>query len=191
MSEKQFVTVDVRKLGLGMSHAFQGMAEVCASLGVPQDSMLGAVDEGERMMANAQTDSAAQAVQDNPAAAQATQNASTPASSRKASAGKRGAKQNADQARRSDVDVAADTNDGGASGGNAADADASVKAAGRGASKSTATADDIIRILSAKVQQKKIVAADARALLEKYGAKSMSALDPQYYDAVLEEASSM
>ena len=30
-----------------------------------------------------------------------------------------------------------------------------------------------------------------KALLEKYGAKSVSTLDPQYYDAVLEEASSM
>lgn len=47
------------------------------------------------------------------------------------------------------------------------------------------------QILAAKVQQKKIKAADARALLDKYGAKSVSALDPQYFDAVLEEASSM
>ena len=53
-----------------------------------------------------------------------------------------------------------------------------------------ATADDIGRILAAKVQQKKIKAADARALLDKYGAKSVSTLDPQYFDAVLEEASS-
>ena len=47
MNDIQIVTVDVRKLGLGMSHAFQGMSEVCASLGVPQDSMLDAVDQAE------------------------------------------------------------------------------------------------------------------------------------------------
>ena len=49
MSTAQIVTVDVRQLGLGMSHAFQGMAEVCASLGVPQGDLLkatnGAADE--------------------------------------------------------------------------------------------------------------------------------------------------
>lgn len=48
MSDAQIVTVDVRKLGLGMSHAFQGMAEVCASLGVPKENLLGAVDDAER-----------------------------------------------------------------------------------------------------------------------------------------------
>ena len=54
-----------------------------------------------------------------------------------------------------------------------------------------ATVDDISRILTAKVKQKKIQAADAKALLEKYGATSVSKLDPKYYDAFLEEASSL
>ena len=105
-------------------------------------------------------------------------------------------KEDADQAKRSDMDVAGDADGGGNAGGNAADAAASVsegqdKDAGKTNTVPAATADDITRILSAKVQQKKIKAADAKALLEKYGAKSVSTLDPQYYDAVLEEASSM
>ena len=123
----QIVTVDVRKLGLGMSHAFQGMAEVCASLGVPKEEMLGAVDEAEK-------------------------NGSARDKSRKE--GKRNGNE----------------------------------AAG---TKSRATMDDISRILTAKVKQKKIQSADARALLEKYGATSVSKLDPKYYDAFLEEASSL
>jgi hypothetical protein len=57
--------------------------------------------------------------------------------------------------------------------------------------KSRATMDDISRILTTKVKQKKIQSADARALLEKYGATSVSKLDPKYYDAFLEEASSL
>jgi len=74
------------------------------------------------------------------------------------------------------------------------DAAASVRERTGGIGKKkapTATADDITRILSVKDQQKKIKAADAKSLLEKYGAKSLSTLNPQDYDAVLEEASSM
>ena len=191
MSEAQIVSVDVRKLGLGMSHAFQGMAEVCASLGVPKEDLLGAVDEGEKAEAEAPPSSLKQKLHEQAA------------KSKVKTSGTQEVKENADKTERPAVDVADDADGGGDVGGNAADAAASVKESGRstGAGQKTptataqkpptATADDITRILAAKVQQKKIKAADAKALLEKYGAKSVSTLDPQYYDAVLEEASSM
>ena len=191
MSEVQIVSVDVRKLGLGMSHAFQGMAEVCASLGVPKEDLLGAVDEGEKAEAEAPPSSLKQKLHEQVA------------KSKVKTSGTQEVKENADKTERPAVDVADDADGGGDVGGNTADAAASVKESGRstGAGQKTptataqkpptATADDITRILAAKVQQKKIKAADAKALLEKYGAKSVSTLDPQYYDAVLEEASSM
>ena len=191
MSEVQIVSVDVRKLGLGMSHAFQGMAEVCASLGVPKEDLLGAVDEGEKAEAEAPPSSLKQKLHEQAA------------KSKVKTSGTQEVKENADKTERPAVDVADDADGGGDVGGNTADAAASVKESGRstGAGQKTpaataqkpptATADDITRILAAKVQQKKIKAADAKALLEKYGAKSVSTLDPQYYDAVLEEASSM
>lgn len=191
MSEVQIVSVDVRKLGLGMSHAFQGMAEVCASLGVPKEDLLGAVDEGEKAEAEAPPSSLKQKLHEQAA------------KSKVKTSGTQEVKENADKTERPAVDVADDADGGGDVGGNTADAAASVKESGRstGAGQKTptataqkpptATADDITRILAAKVQQKKIKAADAKALLEKYGAKSVSRLDPQYYDAVLEEASSM
>ena len=191
MSEVQIVSVDVRKLGLGMSHAFQGMAEVCASLGVPKEDLLGAVDEGEKAEAEAPPSSLKQKLHEQAA------------KSKVKTSGIQEVMENADKTERSAVDVADDADGGGDVGGNSADAAASVKESGRstGAGQKTptataqkpptATADDITRILAAKVQQKKIKAADAKALLEKYGAKSVSTLDPQYYDAVLEEASSM
>lgn len=191
MSEVQIVSVDVRKLGLGMSHAFQGMAEVCASLGVPKEDLLGAVDEGEKAEAEAPPSSLKRKLHEQAA------------KSKVKTSGTQEVKENADKTERPAVDVADDADGGGDVGGNTADAAASVKESGRstGAGQKTptataqkpptATADDITRILTAKVQQKKIKAADAKALLEKYGAKSVSTLDPQYYDAVLEEASSM
>ena len=191
MSEVQIVSVDVRKLGLGMSHAFQGMAEVCASLGVPKEDLLGAVDEGEKAEAEAPPSSLKQKLHEQAA------------KSKVKTSGTQEVKENADKTERPAVDVADDADGGGDVGGNTADAAASVKESGRstGAGQKTptataqkpptATADDITRILAAKVQQKKIKAADAKALLEKYGAKSVSTLDPQYYDTVLEEASSM
>lgn len=193
---EQIVTVDVRKLGLGMSHAFQGMAEVCASLGVPQGDLLkaanGAADDQGKSESNSD-------------------------STRRG----KGGKKNADEAAESDAGLADPVvNDGppgvvgderlrgssqyaeaGQHG--SAEAGRQVSAeAGEGDTVNTsttssakpspkATADDIARILAAKVQQKKIKAADARALLDKYGAKSVSTLDPRYFDAVLEEASSM
>ena len=191
MSEVQIVSVDVRKLGLGMSHAFQGMAEVCASLGVPKEDLLGAVDEGEKAEAEAPPSYLKQKLHEQAA------------KSKVKTSGTQEVKENADKTERPAVDVADDADGGGDVGGNTADAAASVKDGGgsTGAGQKTptataqkpptATADDITRILAAKVQQKKIKAADAKALLEKYGAKSVSTLDPQYYDAVLEEASSM
>lgn len=185
MSEAQIVSVDVRKLGLGMSHAFQGMAEVCASLGVPKENLLGAVDDAEKV--EAQPSPSALKRKLNEQAARSMGRTPSVTHSQEV-------KEDADQAKRSDMDVAGDADGGGDAGGNAADATASVKESGgnTGGNRSpTATADDITRILSAKVQQKKIKAADAKALLEKYGAKSVSTLDPQYYDTVLEEASSM
>ena len=182
MSEVQIVSVDVRKLGLGMSHAFQGMAEVCASLGVPKDSMLSAVGDAE-----------SGEVQPSPSSLK--QKLDEQASKSKGKANDtQEVKENADQTERSSVGVADDADAGGDAGSNTSDAAASVNAGGGGMGGKktpTATADDITRILSAKVQQKKIKAADAKALLEKYGAKSVSTLNPQYYDAVLEEASSM
>lgn len=185
---EQIVTVDVRKLGLGMSHAFQGMAEVCASLGVPQGDLLkaanGAADDQGKSESNS-------------------------GSTRRG----KGGKKNADEAAESDAGLADPVvNDGppGVAGDERlrgssqyAEAGRQVSAeAGEGDTVNTsttssakpspkATADDIARILAAKVQQKKIKAADARALLDKYGAKSVSTLDPRYFDAVLEEASSM
>ena len=186
MNDAQIVTVDVRKLGLGMSHAFHGMAEVCASLGVPKENLLGAVDDAEKVEA-----------QPSPSALKRKLDEQAARSGRRTSVThSQEVKEDADQAKRSDVDVAGDADCGGNAGGNAADEAASVsegqdKDAGKTNTAPAATADDITRILSAKVQQKKIKAADAKALLEKYGAKSVSTLDPQYYDAVLEEASSM
>lgn len=193
---EQIVTVDVRKLGLGMSHAFQGMAEVCASLGVPQGDLLkatgGTADEQGKSESNS-------------------------GSTRRG----KGGKKNADEAAESDAGLAdpvvndgppgvagderlkeiSQSADGKQIGSTEASQHGSTEA-GEGDTVNTsttssakpspkATADDIARILAAKVQQKKIKAADARALLDKYGAKSVSTLDPRYFDAVLEEASSM
>ena len=195
-STAQIVTVDVRKLGLGMSHAFQGMAEVCASLGVPQGDLLkaanGAADDQGKSESNS-------------------------GSTRRG----KGGKKNADEAAESDAGLAdpvvndgppgvagderlretSQSADGKQIGSTEASQHGSTEA-GEGDTENTsitsatkpspkATADDIARILAAKVQQKKIKAADARALLDKYGAKSVSTLDPRYFDPVLEEASSM
>lgn len=184
----QIVSVDVRKLGLGMSHAFQGMAEVCASLGVPQGDLLKATD------------------------AATGEQGKTESSSGSARRGK-GGKKNADEAAEPDAGLADPVGNDGPPGvagdeelrestqsanGEQRDTteDGEADAINTSPARSTrpspkATADDIGRILAAKVQQKKIKAADARALLDKYGAKSVSTLDPQYFDAVLEEASSM
>ena len=187
----QIVSVDVRKLGLGMSHAFQGMAEVCASLGVPQGDLLKATDT---------------------AADEQGKTESNGSSTRRG----KGGKKNANEAAEPDTGLADPVGDDGPPGvagdeglmessqpaeadqcGSAeageADSGNTVKTSSTSAAKASpkATADDIGRILAAKVQQKKIKAADARALLDKYGAKSVSTLDPQYFDAVLEEASSM
>ena len=156
----QIVTVDVRKLGLGMSHAFQGMAEVCA-----KEEMLGAVDEAEK-------------------------NGSAREKSRKEG------KRNGNEAAEPDTGLADPVADDGhaAVDGNAAvnDTDTqSTEESNVSPTKPRATMDDISRILTAKVKQKKIQSADARALLEKYGATSVSKLDPKYYDAFLEEASSL
>lgn len=192
MSDAQIVTVDVRKLGMGMSHAFQGMAEVCASLGVPKENLLGAVDDAEKVEAQP-SPSALKRKLDEQAARSRGRTSVTHSQE---------VKEDADQAKRSDMDVAGDADSGDDAGGNSADAAASMSEgqdkdsrddviAGKTNTTPAATADDITRILSAKVQQKKIKAADAKALLEKYGAKSVSTLSPQYYDAVLEEASSM
>ena len=187
MSTAQIVTVDVRQLGLGMSHAFQGMAEVCASLGVPQGDLLkatnGAADEQGKSESSSGTRRG------------------------------KGGKKNADEAAESDTGLADPVGNDGPPGvagdeelrestqsanGEQRDTteDGEADAINTSPARSTkpspkATADDIARILAAKVQQKKIKAADARALLDKYGAKSVSTLDPRYFDAVLEEASSM
>ena len=161
----QIVTVDVRKLGLGMSHAFQGMAEVCASLGVPKEEMLGAVDEAEK-------------------------NNSARDKSRKEG------KRNGNEAAEPDTGLADPVADYGAAAvdGNVAVNDTDTQSTEKSnvsRTKSRSTMDDISSILTAKVKQKKIQSADARALLEKYGATSVSKLDPKYYDAFLEEASSL
>jgi len=184
----QIVTVDVRKLGLGMSHAFQGMAEVCASLGVPQGDLLkatgGAADEQVKSESNS-------------------------GSTRRG----KGGKKNADEAAEPDAGLAdpvgddgppgvagdeglresSQSTEAGQRGGTEAGEGDTVNTSSTSGSKPSpkATADDIGRILAAKVQQKKIKAADARALLDKDGAKSVSSLEPKYFDAVLEEASSM
>ena len=188
MSAAQIVSVDVRKLGLGMSHAFQGMAEVCASLGVPQGDLLKATNDAADELGKTESNSG---------------------STRRG----KGGKKNASEAAEPDAGLADPVgNDGppGVAGDeelreNTQSTEASQRGgaeAGEGDTVNTsststakpspkATADDIGRILAAKVQQKKIKAADARALLDKYGAKSVSTLDPQFFDAVLEEVSSM
>ena len=187
-SAAQIVSVDVRKLGLGMSHAFQGMAEVCASLGVPQGDLLKATNDAADELGKTESNSG---------------------STRRG----KGGKKNASEAAEPDAGLADPVgNDGppgvagdeglregsqsteaGQRGGAEAGEGDTVKTSSTSAAKPSpkATADDIGRILAAKVQQKKIKAADARALLDKYGAKSVSTLDPQFFDAVLEEASSM
>lgn len=190
--QTQLVTVDVRKLGLGMSHAFQGMAEVCASLGVLQGDLLSAVDSSVSETATEQKESDAGAT---------------------GTKGTKGGKKNGSEAEPpAGLDDPVGNDGAGDVAGDAAvtedDAppteekslptqDASPPT--QDASPSTeddsptpkATVDDISRILTAKVKQKKIQAADAKALLEKYGATSVSKLDPKYYDAFLEEASSL
>ena len=195
-STAQIVTVDVRKLGLGMSHAFQGMAEVCASLGVPQGDLLkatgGAADEQVKSESNSgstrrgkggkkNADEAAESdagladpvVDDGPPGVAGDERLRE--SSQSAEAGQHGSAE-AGQHGSADVDEGDTVN-------------TSTTSTAKPSPK--ATADDIGRILAAKVQQKKIKAADARALLDKYGAKSVSSLEPKYFDAVLEEASSM
>lgn len=171
-----------------MSHAFQGIAEVCASLGVPQGDLLKATD------------------------AVADEKGKTESNSGSTRRGK-GGKKNANEATEPDAGLADPVGNDGPPG-VAGDEQMSVcsqpaEAGQRGSAQAgeadtvntsststakpspKATADDIGRILAAKVQQQKIKAADARALLDKYGAKSVSTLDPQFFDAVLEEASSM
>jgi len=164
--QTQLVTVDVRKLGLGMSHAFQGMAEVCASLGVPQGDLLSAVDSSVSETATEQMESNVDA--------DATETRGT----------KGGKKDGSEAEPPAGLDDPVDDDGAGDVAG-----DASVTEDASPAPK--ATVDDISRILTAKVKQKKIQAADAKALLEKYGATSVSKLDPKYYDAFLEEASSL
>ena len=180
MSEKQMVTVDVRKLGLGMSHAFQGMAEVCASLGVPQEDMLGAVDEAEKGNAGGGGGGNRRTTDSVSTAGNNTTHTDMKEGSKSANKTQR-------PATGADAAVDHDTAD-------AADSQGVKSESANGtvaSNNSSATADDIARVLTAKVQKKMIKAADARALLEKYGAKSVSSLEPKYYDAVLEEASSM
>lgn len=187
MSEKtrQIISVDVRKLGMGMSHAFQGMSEVCASLGVPQDSMLSAVDEAEALggVCADSNGEAAHTAGDAPgkkqeAAKQAVQETTSVT----------GAKGGAKRANKTDEAAPGmDPVDSDGVDSPVADTAPPVKE-GR---KKAATADDIGKVLTTKVKQKMITSADAKALLEKYGAKSVSTLDPRYYDVVLEEASSM
>jgi len=165
--QTQLVTVDVRKLGLGMSHAFQGMAEVCASLGVPQGDLLSAVDSSVSETATEQKESDAGAT---------------------GTKGTKGGKKNGSEA---EPPAGLDDPVGNDGAGDVA-GDAAVTEDAEDASPAPkATVDDISRILTAKVKQKKIQAADAKALLEKYGATSVSKLDPKYYDAFLEEASSL
>lgn len=183
MSEKtrQIISVDVRKLGMGMSHAFQGMSEVCASLGVPQDSMLDAVDQAESSDNGAAntTSGSGHTAGDVPGMTEETTQKPTTA---------KGAKGGAKRADKTDeATPGVDPVDGDGVDSPVADTAPPVKE-GR---KKAATADDIAKVLTTKVKQKMITSADAKALLEKYGAKSVSTLDPQYYDVVLEEASSM
>ena len=183
--QTQLVTVDVRKLGLGMSHAFQGMAEVCASLGVPQGDLLSAVDSSVSETATEQKESDAGAT---------------------GTKGTKGGKKNGSEAEPpAGLDDPVGNDGAGDVAGDAAvteddsppteeespsTQDASPPTQGSSPTPK-ATVDDISRILTAKVKQKKIQAADAKALLEKYGATSVSKLDPKYYDAFLEEASSL
>ena len=199
MSAAQIVSVDVRKLGLGMSHAFQGMAEVCASLGVLQGDLLSAVDSSVSETATEQKESDAGAT---------------------GTKGTKGGKKNGSEAEppaglddplgndgagdvASDAAVTEDdsppTEEESPSTEEESPSTQDASPPTQDASPSTeddsptpkATVDDISRILTAKVKQKKIQAADAKALLEKYGATSVSKLDPKYYDAFLEEASSL
>ena len=195
-SAAQIVSVDVRKLGLGMSHAFQGMAEVCASLGVPQGDLLKATNDAADELGKTESNSG---------------------STRRG----KGGKKNASEAAEPDAGLAdpvgndgppgvagdeqisecSQSTDAGQRGSTEADQQGTGEA-GEGDTVNTsststakpspkATADDIGRILAATVQQKKITAADARALLDRYGAKSVSTLEPLYFDVVLVEASSM
>ena len=187
-SAAQIVSVDVRKLGLGMSHAFQGMAEVCASLGVPQGDLLKATNDAADELGKTESNSG---------------------STRRGKGGKKHASEAAepdagladpvgndgppgvagDEELRENTQSTEASQRGGAEAGEGDTVNTSSTSTAKPSPK--ATADDIGRILAAKVQQKKIKAADARALLDKYGAKSVSTLDPQFFDAVLEEASSM
>ena len=183
--QTQLVTVDVRKLGLGMSHAFQGMAEVCASLGVLQGDLLSAVDSSVSETATEQKESDAGAT---------------------GTKGTKGGKKNGSEAEPpAGLDDPVGNDGAGDVAGDAAvteddspptkeespsTQDASPPTQGSSPTPK-ATVDDISRILTAKVKQKKIQAADAKALLEKYGATSVSKLDHKYYDAFLEEASSL
>ena len=103
MSDAQIVNVDVRKLGLGMSHAFQGMAEVCASLGVPKEDLLGPVDEAEKEETCTEPSSLKRKIDE-----QASKNRG-----RSSATHTQEVKENADQAERFDVDVAGDADGGG------------------------------------------------------------------------------
>ena len=195
-SAAQIVSVDVRKLGLGMSHAFQGMAEVCASIGVPQGDLLKATDTAADEQAKTESNSgntrrgkggkknASEAAEPDAGLADPVGNDGPPGV-----AGDEGLREStqSDSIRQRGSTEASQR--GNAEVGEGDKVNTSSTSAAKLSPK--ATADDIGRILAAKVQQKKIKAADARALLDKYGAKSVSTLDPQYFDAVLEEASSM
>ena len=195
-SAAQIVSVDVRKLGLGMSHAFQGMAEVCASLGVPQGDLLKATNDAADELGKTESNSgstrrgkggkkhASEAAEPDAGLADPVGNDGPP--------GVAGDEQISECSQSTDAGQRGSTEADQQGNGEAGEGD-TVNTSTTSAAKPSpkATADDIGRILAAKVQQKKIKAADARALLDKYGAKSVSTLDPQFFDAVLEEVSSM
>jgi len=174
--QAQVISVDVRKLSLGMSHAFQGMAEVCASLGIPQGELLSAVDVNDEAHVTGRSFTSETATE------QKESNVDADAT------GTRGTKGGKKDGSEAEPPAGLDDPVGDDGAGDVA-GDASVTEDASPAPK--ATVDDISRILTAKVKQKKIQAADAKALLEKYGATSVSKLDPKYYDAFLEEASSL
>ena len=145
MGNTQIVTVDARKLSVALSHAFMGMAEVCACIGVSKEEFI-----EETVKANERT------VFPNG-----------------------NATRNPDEGDAAAVDGAGAADSGVADGQIRNDCQQHLK---------HATADDISRVLAAKVMDKRIRPADARALLERFGAKSVSTLAPEHYDAVYQEA---
>ena len=195
--QAQVISVDVRKLSLGMSHAFQGMAEVCASLGIPQGELLSAVDVNDEAHVTGRSFTSETATE------QKESNVDVDATGTR---GTKGGKKDGSEAEPPAGldDPVGDDGAGDVAGDTTVTEDDSppteeespspqdASPPTQGSSPAPkATVDDISRILTAKVKQKKIQAADAKALLEKYGATSVSKLDPKYYDAFLEEASSL